>query len=88
VLSVKKACNLKHKEREGSIMSDDFNLEDTLKNIFFAGVGAVSLSAEKSKKVIDKLVEKGEITVEQGKAMNKELKHKAEEAAGEAKKES
>lgn len=67
-------------------MSDDFNLEDTLKNIFFAGVGAVSLSAEKSKKVIDKLVEKGEITVEQGKAMNKELKHKAEEAAGEAKK--
>ena len=39
-------------------MSDDFNLEDTLKNIFFAGVGAVSLSAEKSKKVIDKLVEK------------------------------
>ena len=32
---------------------------------------------------MDDLVKKGEITVEQGKALNAELKHKAEEAKAE-----
>lgn len=66
-------------------MADDFKFEDTLKNIFLAGVGAVSMSAEKSREMVDKLVEKGKITVEEGKALNQELKHKADEAADKAK---
>lgn len=65
---------------------DDLHLSDTVKKIFLAGVGAVAAGAEKgrdvldkSKGVIDELVKKGEITVEQGKALNQELKHRDEQ---------
>ncbi|MGN0361860.1 MAG: phasin family protein [Bilifractor sp.] len=61
-------------------MSDDFKLTDTFRKVFLAGVGAVAVSAEKSKALIDTLVEKGEITVEQGKVLNQELKHKIDSA--------
>ena len=54
-------------------------LSDDLKKIFLAGVGAVSVTAEKSGELIDKLVEKGQLTVEQGKVLNEELKHTAKE---------
>ncbi len=47
---------------------------EDLKKILLAGVGAVALSAEKSKEVVDTLVKKGELTVEQGKVINEELK--------------
>ncbi len=50
-----------------------------LKKIFLAGVGAVAMTAEKTQDVVDDLVKKGELTVEQGKALNEELKHKKEE---------
>lgn len=50
------------------------NFGEDLKKIFLAGVGAVAMTAEKSKEVIDDLVKKGEITVEQGKVLNEELK--------------
>ena len=64
------------------------NLGDELKRILLAGVGAVAVTAEKSKEVIDELVKKGEITVEQGKVLNEELKHTVKEkvrsAVGEA----
>lgn len=55
------------------------NLSDDLKKIFLAGVGAVAVSAEKSKDVIDELVKKGELTIEQGKVLNEELKHTIKE---------
>ena len=45
------------------------------KKIFLAGVGAVAISVEKTKDLVDELVKKGEITVEQGKVLNEELKH-------------
>jgi polyhydroxyalkanoate synthesis regulator phasin len=51
-----------------------FNLSDELKKIFLAGVGAIALTAEKSKEVVEELVKKGELTVEQGKVLNEELK--------------
>lgn len=51
------------------------NFSDDLKKIFLAGIGAVAMTAEKSKEVVDQLVSKGEITVEQGKVLNEELKH-------------
>jgi hypothetical protein len=45
------------------------------KKLLLAGVGAAATTVEKSKEILDDLVEKGELTVEQGKALNEELKH-------------
>ena len=58
---------------------DDSNFTETIRKIFLAGVGAIATSAEKSKDLIDKLVEKGELTTQQGKILNQELKHKINE---------
>ncbi|SHJ67961.1 phasin family protein [Hespellia stercorisuis] len=52
---------------------------DSLKKIVLAGIGAVAITADKSKDVLEELVKKGELTVEQGKVLNEELKHKASE---------
>lgn len=52
---------------------------EELKKVLLAGVGAVALTAEKSKDVVDQLVKKGELTVEQGKILNEELKHTVKE---------
>jgi len=38
------------------------------------------VTAEKSKEVLDELVKKGELTVEQGKVLNQELKHNIKES--------
>lgn len=54
-------------------------LNEGLKSIFLAGVGAVAVTAEKSKEIIDELVKKGELTVEQGKVLNEELKRNIKE---------
>jgi len=54
-------------------------ISDELKKVWLAGVGAMALTAEKTEELIEKLVKKGEITVEQGKELNEELKHKARE---------
>lgn len=48
---------------------------DELKKVLLAGVGAIALTAEKSKEMVDTLVKKGELTVDQGKILNEELKH-------------
>lgn len=55
------------------------NISEDLKKIFLAGVGAVAITAEKSKDVIEELVKKGELTVEDGKVLNEELKHTMKE---------
>jgi polyhydroxyalkanoate synthesis regulator phasin len=59
-------------------------LSETARKLFLAGVGAVAETAEKSKKIIDELVDKGELSVEEGKKLNEELKHKCSD--GEKKK--
>ena len=46
-----------------------------LKKVLLAGIGAVAVTGEKSKELLDEMVKKGELTVEQGKALNEELKH-------------
>ena len=48
---------------------------DNIKKVILAGIGAVAVTAEKSKELLDEMVEKGELTVEQGKVLNEELKH-------------
>ena len=54
-------------------------LNEGLRKIFLAGVGAVATTAETAKDVVENLVKKGEITVEQGKVLNEELKKNAKE---------
>ena len=49
-----------------------------LKNILLAGIGAVAVTAEKSQALLDELVKKGELTVDQGKVLNEELRHNVE----------
>ena len=68
-----------HHHLKEDIMAD-FNFGDGLRKVFLAGVGALATTVEKSQEIVDDLVKKGELTVEQGKALNAELKHKVEEA--------
>jgi polyhydroxyalkanoate synthesis regulator phasin len=55
------------------------NIGDGFKNIFLAGIGALAYTGEKGKEMIDQLVEKGEITLDQGRELNEELQRKASE---------
>ena len=48
---------------------------ENIKKLLLAGIGAVATTAEKSKELLDDMVQKGELTVEQGKVLNEELKH-------------
>ncbi len=61
-------------------------LGNDLKKILLAGVGAVAVTAEKSEEILKELVKRGELTVEQGKALNEELKHRMQEKKREAEK--
>lgn len=63
------------------------NLSDELRKVFLFGVGAIAKTNEKSKEIIDELVEKGALTLEQGKAINEELKHNIQEKIAEKEKE-
>lgn len=49
-------------------------MEISLKNILLAGIGTMAYSYEKSSSLIEGLIKKGEITVNQGKELNEELK--------------
>lgn len=53
-------------------------LSDPIKTLLLAGIGAAAVTTEKSKEVIDSLVKKGEITVDEGKTLNQELKRKSQ----------
>ena len=55
-------------------------LGEGIKKILLAGIGTAAVTAEKSKEVLDELVQKGELTVEQGKVLNQELKHNIKES--------
>ena len=61
------------------------NIQEDLKKVLLAGVGAVAVTAEKSKELIEHLVAKGELTVEQGKVLNEELKHNLNQTFTESK---
>ena len=51
-----------------------------IRKLILAGVGAVAVTKEKSEAVVRELIKKGELTVEQGKVLNEELKHNIKEA--------
>jgi poly(hydroxyalkanoate) granule-associated protein len=54
-------------------------MSEEFKKIWLAGVGAMAMTAEKAEDLVEKLIKKGELTVEQGKALNEELRHNARE---------
>ena len=59
-------------------------LTDGIKTLLLAGVGAVALTADMSQELLKELVSRGELTVEQGKALNQELKHTFDESRAKA----
>lgn len=63
------------------------NLSDDLRKVFLFGVGAIAKTNEKSKAIIDELIEKGALTLEQGRAINEELKHNLQEKLAEKERE-
>ena len=54
-------------------------LGDGIKKLILAGIGSAAVTVEKSREILDELVKKGELTVEQGKVLNQELKHTVKE---------
>lgn len=60
------------------------DLSSGVKKAFLAGVGAVAVGAEKSQELVDDLIKKGELTVEQGKVLNEELTRRVKETTAEA----
>jgi len=64
---------------KGMLFIMDENEKSSLERILLAGVGAITKTAEAAGEVFDELVKKGTLTVEQGKALNEELKHKVKE---------
>ncbi len=57
---------------------------DDLRKIFLAGLGAAAVTSEKAKQMVDELVKKGELTLEQGKVLNEELQRKVRTKVREA----
>ena len=54
------------------------DLGSDAKKIFLAGLGAMSSAADKGEEIVDKLVSKGELTVEEGRQLNTALAHKVQ----------
>lgn len=55
-------------------------MELSLKNILLAGIGSIALTYEKSESIINDLVKKGELTINQGKELNEELKKRMDKS--------
>ena len=55
-------------------------LGEGLRKLILAGVGAAAATKEKSEVIFQELVRKGELTVEQVRVLNEELKHNLREA--------
>ena len=68
----------------GSTRAAIDDLTEGARKAFLLGVGAVAMGAEKTQSVVNDLVKKGEMTVEQGKAINEELHRKVSEAAADS----
>lgn len=55
-------------------------LGEGIRKLILAGIGAAATTKEKSEVILHELVKKGELTVEQGRVLNEELKHNIKEA--------
>ncbi len=52
----------------------NLHIGDGLHKVLLAGIGALATGVEKGQEIVDGLVKKGELTVEQGKIFNTELR--------------
>lgn len=50
-----------------------------LRKLLLAGIGAVATGSERAEEIVRGLIERGEITIEQGKVINEELKQRVKE---------
>lgn len=55
------------------------DLGETMKKVLLAGIGAAAETTEKAEQLLNDMVKKGELTIEQGKVLNKELRHNIDE---------
>ena len=55
-------------------------LGESIRKLILAGIGAAAVTKDKAETVLSDLVKRGELTVEQGKVLNEELKHNIKEA--------
>lgn len=53
-------------------------MEDIFKRTILAGIGSLAMTYDKANKLVNELVEKGQLTVNQGKELNEELKRTIE----------
>lgn len=56
------------------------DLGENLRRLILAGVGVAAVTKEKGADVLNELVKKGELTIEQGKVLNEELKNNIKDA--------
>ena len=56
------------------------DLGENLRKLILAGVGVAAVTKEKGADVLNELVKKGELPIEQGKVLNEELKHNIKDA--------
>lgn len=49
-------------------------MENGLKKLFLAAVGGTSLTYEKAQEVVDQMIEKGKVSVSEGKELTEDLK--------------
>ena len=54
-----------------------------LKKVLLAGIGLTAMTVDKADSFVKELVEKGRLTVEEGKEIEQELKHQSKEEAQE-----
>lgn len=52
------------------------DVDEAIRRMFLAGVGAISMTGEKAKELVEELVKRGEISVAQGKTLTEELQRK------------
>lgn len=60
-------------------------MSDETRKIFLAGIGAAALTCEKAGEVISNLVQKGKLSVEEGKELSQELTRNMTEKGSETK---
>ena len=52
------------------------DIDEAIRRMFLAGVGAISMTGEKARELVEELVKRGEISVAQGKVLTEELQRK------------
>ena len=60
------------------------NLNDDMKKIALASIGAASVLAEKAQEKMEEYAKRGEETIAQGRALNEQLKHNVQQSVQEA----